>query len=618
MPSAKGHDCIMMYRAAAAVNASGELFAVRCGRHKVYWRTRLLTKEQTEMRRRAAVPFKPGKQDPPLMFDLVADPGENLPLDSSTDAYKAALKTIGAAREAHLGRLRRCPIRMAAALMCASPSVARPTRRRRCPPRELHADARELEACAGVRVGHVPRGEPIVCSAAHRVRAGSTAACNGNGVCDAHGMACVCDSGFEGAACEKHRAWDVELVRRRRALRADVSTWGANVLDDSGGYHMYGTLISEGCRLIESGGGWLTNSVVVATAARPEGPFTPQGLALKVGKSASWWDALTKPQPGAGARDAGTYLIFYMGANHKGNTSAWCGGVAEPPPTPGSTIGCSQHVGLAYASSPDGPWTRMAEPIIASPTPPSWYELQSNPSAAIDPTDGSVLLLFKGRSSLNASLMSTGVATAPHWRGPYTVSPDGPIPVPGHCEDAGVYRSPSSGIYRALFHCGCEYQLVWSADGRKWYPTAPPVGARTWRGAAAAARRRSSGASARSGSSAMTATRRTSSTACRIAAPDPVHDGRSWTLVTALAACTAAAPPAGGTCHFSYAPQHSLHVDRPLRRARPHTRRLVRQCRRLRRHVLGRRVRERNGGGGAVVHARVLYDGDGERRSTAA
>ena len=267
-----------------------------------------------------------------------------------------------------------------------------------------------------------------------------------------------------------------------------------------------------------------------------------------------------KPQPGAGARADGTYLIFYLGANHTGTTRAWCGGVAEPPPTPGSTIGYSQHVGLAYASSPDGPWTRMAEPIIASPTPPSWYELfQSNPSAAIDPTDGSVLLLFKGRSSLNASLMSTGVATAPHWRGPYTVSPDGPIPVPGHCEDAGVYRSPSSGIYRALFHCGCEYQLVWSADGRKWYPTAPPVEwckdvAWSGGGGAAALERRERPQWLLGDDGHPTHILN----GVRIAAPDPVHDGRSWTLVTALRRTPPpAAPPADGTCHFSYAPQHS-------------------------------------------------------------
>ena len=108
-PSAKGHDCIMMYRAAAAVNASGELFAVRCGRHKVYWRTQLCPKSKPRCGVAPPLPFKPGKQDPPLIFDLVADPGENLPLDSSTDAYKAALKTIGAARDAHLATITPVP-----------------------------------------------------------------------------------------------------------------------------------------------------------------------------------------------------------------------------------------------------------------------------------------------------------------------------------------------------------------------------------------------------------------------------------------------------------------------------------------------------------------------------
>jgi arylsulfatase A-like enzyme len=34
-PGGKGHDCFYMYRAAFAANATGELFAVRCGAHKV-------------------------------------------------------------------------------------------------------------------------------------------------------------------------------------------------------------------------------------------------------------------------------------------------------------------------------------------------------------------------------------------------------------------------------------------------------------------------------------------------------------------------------------------------------------------------------------------------------
>ena len=58
--STQGHECIMFYHNAAAVNASGELFAMRCGKYKIHWAT-----HSTETQ-----PWPDGKQDPPLLFDL--------------------------------------------------------------------------------------------------------------------------------------------------------------------------------------------------------------------------------------------------------------------------------------------------------------------------------------------------------------------------------------------------------------------------------------------------------------------------------------------------------------------------------------------------------------------
>jgi len=95
-----GHSCYYMYRAAAAVNARGELFAVRCGDHKAYWNTNGVAPPH---------PYKPGLQDPPLLFNLVADPAENSPLASSGDEYKAALAMITAARNTHLDTITPVP-----------------------------------------------------------------------------------------------------------------------------------------------------------------------------------------------------------------------------------------------------------------------------------------------------------------------------------------------------------------------------------------------------------------------------------------------------------------------------------------------------------------------------
>ena len=118
---AKGHDCFFVYRAAAAVNASGELFGVRCGDHKAYYATNGVAPPK---------PFRPGKQDPPLLFNLVKDPGENHPLDSSGAEYKAALATIDAAKARHLATITPVPDQngrgsSSAFALCENPESAR-------------------------------------------------------------------------------------------------------------------------------------------------------------------------------------------------------------------------------------------------------------------------------------------------------------------------------------------------------------------------------------------------------------------------------------------------------------------------------------------------------------
>ena len=54
-------------------------------------------------------PYANGRHDPPLLFDLEADPGENAPLASGSPEYRAAMKTIGAARGKHLATVTPVP-----------------------------------------------------------------------------------------------------------------------------------------------------------------------------------------------------------------------------------------------------------------------------------------------------------------------------------------------------------------------------------------------------------------------------------------------------------------------------------------------------------------------------
>ena len=107
----KGHACFYFYRAAVAANASNELFAVRCGDHKMYWATN-------------GVPPPNGSTcapdpcwscrsqyrcDPPLLVNLRTDPAENLPILPSSTEYAAARQKIEAAKLAHLATITPVP-----------------------------------------------------------------------------------------------------------------------------------------------------------------------------------------------------------------------------------------------------------------------------------------------------------------------------------------------------------------------------------------------------------------------------------------------------------------------------------------------------------------------------
>ena len=116
-----------------------------------------------------------------------------------------------------------------------------------------------------------------------------------------------------------------------------------------------------------------------------------------------------------------TYLLYYMGSTHPFEevteetadeltlSSKWC--IAGR---------WGKRIGLATSKSPNGPWKRLDAPVL-DVKPNSFYSfLTSNPSSLIK-KDGSVVLLFKGRSyredEIKHTHMFIGVATAPSYGG---------------------------------------------------------------------------------------------------------------------------------------------------------------------------------------------------------
>ena len=282
-----------------------------------------------------------------------------------------------------------------------------------------------------------------------------------------------CIAGFTGSNC------DILTVNNSNfpcgsggSCILNTSTWGGGVAFDtlSNQYHMYSALISKGCTLDQ----WLTNSLImhsISESPHPEGPYTPVDIAI--GQRENFWDSLTLHNPTI-ARDPvdGTWLLYYIGNNPNNETkSVDCGG-GDPVPVradqlPVETL--SQRIGLATSKSPSGPWLRRDTPVLDPGQANSWDDLfVTNPSIHVF-SNGSVLMLYKGRSEENQDSMSTGVAFADHWsQEKYERKSDTPLNLPSNCEDGGFFWDNVGKMFRMVLHCGCYYQYMHSDDGLSW------------------------------------------------------------------------------------------------------------------------------------------------------
>jgi len=295
--------------------------------------------------------------------------------------------------------------------------------------------------------------------------------CSMAGICGGDGK-CNCEAPFAGPSCAELGLTPVSCGNGGLCIDGH-STWGGGIMaDDDGTLHMFSALMDDSCSL----GAWLTKSRVLhAVSPSVASPFAPKEIVLGQ-RNASYWDSLTQHNPTVVRAPDGTWLIVYMG-NHatdgqkaqnctRGVSAGAVGGLPAAATT--------QRIGIASAPSPNGPWSREPTPVLEPGAPGAWDDLfVTNPTAHAF-ANGTVLLLFKGRSSEHPNGMFTGVAVADTWRGPYRKVGAGPIAnVPQNCEDAGVFRGASTGRFFAVFHCGCNFLTVWSEDGLAWERSAP-------------------------------------------------------------------------------------------------------------------------------------------------
>lgn len=217
----------------------------------------------------------------------------------------------------------------------------------------------------------------------------------------------------------------------------DSVIWGcAPMYDDEGRVHVYYSTW-------KGSGSWLCDSEIAhAVADHPEGPYRTLGTILK-GREGEW-DRHTIHNPSVYRID-GKYVLLYIGNDTLQQTPRW--------KTDGRISENLQHVGMAIADSPYGPWKRFDKPIVeASPDAEGAWDSYCavNPSILKHP-NGEYWLYYRSWDRHNDDRRKTGLAIAKSLEGPYIKYDGGPvIDFP---EMGGQTEDPYFFYYNGKFHC---------------------------------------------------------------------------------------------------------------------------------------------------------------------
>jgi hypothetical protein len=299
----------------------------------------------------------------------------------------------------------------------------------------------------------------------------TAADCSLNGDCVQN--VCVCDAAWNGSAtCD---VLSILPADKATGYHTSASSWGGTSVQDSLGiWHLYAAEMINGCGLSS----WKGNSVVMhATGFAQNGPFTRLETAI--------------PQFGHNpkaflAPDNITWLIYNIGGGTWQSPTQNCTGssatsafldIVDPVsptgdgcgPEPPLNGGCG--IFIASSNTPYGPW--QIQPLIIRDQNRSALLdcTHTNPSPVFLP-NGTVLLAFNAGYCHN-HLETIGIATAPHWSGPYTLLKTEPIFLdsngnPHQCEDPTLWVT-ERGWHMMVHNFGSQISLyAHSEDAYTW------------------------------------------------------------------------------------------------------------------------------------------------------
>lgn len=261
--------------------------------------------------------------------------------------------------------------------------------------------------------------------------------CSLNGMC-VSGV-CACDAGWRGVNCEQLNLAPIDPTDGINAWANGTSSWGGVAVADphqSDLYHFFYSRFVNGCGLLC----WVNASECVrATGPTPAGPFVDAEVVIPV----------FCHNPNVRRAPDGTYVHFHIGSPtpdpHRApacsSPSYTCASNWPPAlPTDGRAF-----LTLASAPLPTGPWTPLGRAAFTG-VGRGWLGWVSNPSVHFFP-NGSALLAFRSKAmgGAHAGEELIGLASAPHWSGPYSLLVDAPI-VQAH-EDPHVWVDARGNLH---------------------------------------------------------------------------------------------------------------------------------------------------------------------------
>jgi len=253
----------------------------------------------------------------------------------------------------------------------------------------------------------------------------------------------------------------------RVAYKSPWWTWGGSpILADDGMFHMFSSQISNNCGILH----YCSNSQVIhLTSPNATGPYTLIDTPLPARLDS--WDNGATHGISVHRLPNKSYALFYMGSAQGPAWKRWpnCtagSGDKTANTTEGSHNG--RRIGIAIADDLNGPWRRLNAPLFG-PQKGAWDNIDvSNPSPIIK-ADGSVIMLYKGRGDQTQHM---GIAYADSVDGPYKRNNSGitEADLPG--EDPWGWIDAATGIVHAVFHTGNGNSSAgthcWSKDGVVW------------------------------------------------------------------------------------------------------------------------------------------------------